>query len=72
MGGYRSPRQKELYLWHYNSTGIHYLLRTSIDGCEIVDHGYCLDLSAEPGNSIENWRAYLAIEKYVPTGMENN
>lgn len=63
VGGYRSPLTKEVYSWHYNSNGVHYILRTSNDGCDIVYYDGCLELSAEPKNSIENWRAYLAIEK---------
>lgn len=66
IGGYRSPLTKELYSWHYNSNGVNYILRTSNNGCEIVytnNEDNCLPLSAEPRNSIENWRAYLAIEK---------
>lgn len=63
FGAYRSPLTKEIYSWHYNSNGVHYILRTSNNGCEIVYTGDCLEMSAEPENSIENWRAYLAIEK---------
>lgn len=66
FGGYRSPLTKELYSWHYNSNGVHYILRTSNEKCEIVyinNDEDCLNVSAEPKHSIENWRAFLAIEK---------
>lgn len=66
FGGYRSPLTKEVYSWHYNSNGVHYVLRTTKEKCEIVyanGDDDCLPLSAEPKHSIENWRAFLAIEK---------
>lgn len=63
FGAYRSPLTREIYSWHYNSNGVHYILRTSNSGCQIVYYDDCLDISAEPKHSIENWRAYLAIEK---------
>lgn len=63
VGGYRSPLTKEVYSWHYNSNGVHYILRTSNNGCDIVYYDGCLEVSAEPRHSIENFRAYLAIEK---------
>jgi len=63
VGGYRSPLTKEIYSWHINSNGVHYILRTKETGCQIVYQLGCLDLSAEPRNSIENWRAFLHIEK---------
>lgn len=63
VGGYRSPLTKEIYSWHINSNGVHYILRTKETGCQIVYQLGCLDLSAEPKHSIENWRAFLHIEK---------
>lgn len=66
IGGYRSPLTREIYSWHINSNGVHYILRTKETGCEIIYFDGCLDLSAEPRNSIENWRAFLHIEKICP------
>jgi len=63
VGSYRSPLTREIYSWHINSNGVHYILRTKESGCEIVYQLGCLDLSAEPRNSIENWRAFFHIEK---------
>lgn len=63
VGAYRSPLTKEIYSWHINSNGVNYILRTKESGCEIIYTGDCLELSAEPRNSIENWRAFLSIEK---------
>lgn len=63
VGAYRSPLTKEIYSWHINSNGVNYILRTKETGCEIIYTGDCLELSAEPRNSIENWRAFLSIEK---------
>jgi hypothetical protein len=62
VGTYRSPLTNEIYSWHFNSNGIHYILRISNDGCEIVYHG-CLQLSADPKHSIEQWKAFLRVEK---------
>lgn len=62
-GAYRSPLTKEIYTWHINSNGVNYILRVKETGCEIVYFDGCLELSAEPRHSIENWRAFLHIEK---------
>jgi hypothetical protein len=62
IGAYRSPLTNEVYSWHYNSNGVHYVLRINSLGCEIVYHG-CLSISPDPKHSIEQWRAYLKVEK---------
>lgn len=66
IGGYRSSLTNELYSWHYNSNSVHYILRTSNEGCEVVYSGPCLFLDANPEHSIEIWRAYMRIEKVCP------
>lgn len=66
VGSYHSPLTNETYSWHYNSNGIHYIERIGAKGCEIVYHGPCLELSAEPRHSIEQWRATMRIEKVCP------
>lgn len=63
VGGYRSPFTKEVFSWHLNSNGVHYILRTTNERCQIVYFDNCLELSAEPKNSIEDFRAFLAVEK---------
>lgn len=66
VGVYKSPLTNEVYSWHYNSNDVHYILRISESGCEIVYHAQedkCFKLSAKPEHSIENWRAYLKVEK---------
>lgn len=65
VGGYRSPLTNELYSLHYNSNGVHYILRTTNDGCAVVYVG-CVNLSAEPQHSVETWRAHLRVEKVCP------
>lgn len=63
IGGFRSMLTNEYYSFIYNSNGVHYILRVSNSGCQIVYHG-CLDLSAEPQHSIEDkWRGFMWIEK---------
>lgn len=66
VGTYRSPITNEVYSWHYNSNGAHYILRITDEGCEIVNDNECLKISADPKRSIENWRAYLKVEKFDP------
>lgn len=62
-GKHYSPLTNEEYSFVLNSNGINYLQRISDDkGCEVVYHG-CLSLSGEPRHSIENWRAYLKVDK---------
>jgi len=62
--GYYNPITNEAYSWHYNSKGVHYILRVSEKGCEIVYSTECLKLSADPKHSIEQWRAYLKIDHF--------
>lgn len=62
IGAIRSMLTNELYSLHYNSNGSHYILRTTNNGCEVVYHG-CLNFSAEPKHSIEQWRGFMWIEK---------
>lgn len=61
---YSSKLTKELYDWVYNSNGVHYIKRMNSKGvCEIVYGGDYLELSADPKHSIEQFRAFLAIDK---------
>lgn len=63
VGSYYSKLTNEAYSWIYNSNGVHYIQRINGDGeCEVVYHG-CLSLSANPINSIEDWRGYMWVEK---------
>lgn len=63
IGEYYEQRTNELYSWVYNSNAIHYVQRLNGDGeCEIVYVG-CLRLSAEPQHSIDQFKAYLKIDK---------
>lgn len=65
VGKYYSNLTNELYSWVYNSNGVHWIQRIKGDGeCEIVYDGDCpLPLSAFPKNSIEQFRAYLQLDK---------
>lgn len=63
IGGHRSPLTNELYSFHYNSNGVHYILRINNSGCEVVYVGCLDDFSAEPQHSIEQWRGFMWIEK---------
>jgi hypothetical protein len=61
---YYSKETNELYSWVYNTNGVHYIQRINGSGeCEVVYHGPCLQLSAEPANAITQFRAYLRVEK---------
>lgn len=61
-GVYRSPITNELYSFHINTHHVDYILRISNDGCEVVYYG-CLQLSADPRHSIEQFRVYLKVDK---------
>lgn len=62
-GNYYSPITNETYSWIYNSNGVHFIQRINGDGiCEVVYHG-CLQLSAEPEHSIDQFKAYLKVDK---------
>lgn len=64
IGGFESNLTKEDYDFVFNSNGSHYIKRINANGiCEIVYHGDCLSLSADPKHSIEKWRAYMKIDK---------
>lgn len=67
IGSHRSPLTNELYSWVYNNNEVHYIQR--INGyriCEVVYSGPCVSLSADPKHAIEDWRAYLHVEKVCP------
>lgn len=55
------------YGWTYNNNGVNFIWRIKgNDGeCQIVYAGnsYCLPLSPNPKHTIENWRAYVKIDK---------
>lgn len=62
-GSFKSHLTNETYSWIYNHNGVHYIQRINGQGvCEVVYSG-CLKLSARPKNAIEEFRAYLIIEK---------
>lgn len=64
IGGFESQLTSEDYDFVYNSNESHYIKRIDSNGiCEIVYHGDCLKLSAEPKHSIEKWRCYMKIDK---------
>ncbi len=62
-----SQLTNEAYSWHYNSNGAHYIMRVNGNGvCEIIyanDDNQCLQVSADPKHSIEQWRSKLKLEK---------
>jgi len=63
VGKYYCNLTNELYSWIYNGNNVHYIQRINGDGeCEVVYHG-CLRLNASPKHSIEQWRAYLKLDK---------
>lgn len=63
-GKYYCNLTNELYSLVYNSNNVHFLQRINGDGeCEIVYHGSCLSLNALPRHSVEQWRAYLKVDK---------
>lgn len=60
---YYSPLTNETYSFVYNSNGVHYIQRIDGSGnCDVIYHG-CLNISAEPRHSIEQFRAYLLLDK---------
>jgi len=60
-----SEETNELYWWTYNTNGVHYVGRLNGDGtCQIVYDGDCLELSAAPEHSIEEWRCYLKYDRF--------
>lgn len=62
-GSFDSLLINEEYSWVYNNNGIHYVQRINGDGqCQVVYVG-CLRLNAEPKHAIENFRAYLKLDK---------
>lgn len=66
IGVYRSPITNEVYSFHYNDNGVHYILRINNDGCQIIAFNTdsdCLPMSADPKHSIENWRVTLRVER---------
>lgn len=64
VGSFRDPITNEVYEWVLNDGGLNYILRINGDGtCAVVYSGACLPLSADPKNSIEQWRAYLKYDK---------
>ena len=64
VGSFRDPITNEVYEWVLNDGGINYILRLNGDGtCEVVYSGACLQLSADPKHSIEQWRAYLKYDQ---------
>lgn len=64
VGKYQSKLTNELYSWVYNSNGVDYIQRINNNGeCEVVYYDPCLQLSADPKHSIEQWRAFLKVEK---------
>lgn len=60
---YYSPLTNETYAWVYNSNGVHYILRTSEKGCEIVYDAGCLELSPDPKHEITQFRAYMKYDR---------
>jgi hypothetical protein len=63
VGKYYCNLTNELYSWVINNNNVHYIQRINGDGtCEVVYHG-CLRLNAAPKHSIEQWRAYLKLDK---------
>ena len=62
-GSYYCQLTNELYSWIYNNNSVHYVQRINGDGtCEVVYTG-CLRLNALPKHSIEQFRAYLKVDK---------
>ena|SRR6478735_5276566 len=64
VGSHYAEVVNETYDWVYNSNDTHYLKRIKGNGdCEIVYHNPCLQLSADPKHSVEQWRAEIFLEK---------
>ena len=65
IGKYYCNLTNQLYYFNWNSNGVHFISRISGDGiCEIVYTGECLTLSADPRHSIEQFRAYVQLDKF--------
>lgn len=70
IGTFYSELTNEEYSWQKNSNGVDYISR--INGNSPEDKRYqvvyqgCLDLSADPKHSIEQFRAHMRIEKVCP------
>ena len=63
IGSYYSQLTNEEYSWIYNNNEVHYVQRINGDGiCEVVYQG-CLKLNASPKHAIEEFRAYLLVDK---------
>lgn len=61
--GYWSELTGEMYTWVYNTNGVHYIQRINSSGeCQVVYFG-CLSLSADPKHTINQFRAYMSLEK---------
>ena len=62
---YYSALTNETYSWHYNSNGVNFISRIKGDTgeCQIVYSGNCLPLNPDPKHSIEQWRAFVKIDK---------
>lgn len=67
---YYSKDTNEAYSWHINDKGANYIMRVDGNGvCQLVyanDENGCLELSADPRYSIEQWRSFLEVQKLCP------
>lgn len=66
VGKHYAAETKELYSWVFNSNGVNWIQRINSNGdCEVVWYGSseCMDLSAEPQHSIEQFRAFMKVDK---------
>lgn len=64
IGSHNAILVNETYDWVFNSNNTHYIKRIKSNAeCEIVYHDPCLELSADPKHSIEQWRAGIRLEK---------
>lgn len=65
IGKYKSDLTNEVYAFYYVEGGLDYILRINEDKtCEIVYQGDCLNFSADPKHSIEDWRVYLKYDRF--------
>ena len=65
IGKYKSDLTNEVYAFYYVDGGLDYILRINEDKtCEIVYQGDCLNFSADPKHSIEDWRVYLKYDRF--------
>jgi hypothetical protein len=65
IGTYRSHITNEVYSFHYNSNGVHYILRITNYGCDVVyvkQPDDCFNVRPNPRHSIEQWRVYLKVD----------